>query len=149
MLPGFVASLAQEAAYAFISGRNFLNFGRDKPSAVNADNRESPNCQPGITLPTGSWSAIPQPLLAHEYPRSPEEIRIVDRWIGSRIRKDRRFDAIRHVRAGGVVVLAELSEQPVEMSVVQRLDVAQQFIVQCAMEVAGGHPVRRASWQEI
>ena len=47
-----------------------------------------------------------QPLLAHEFARCLEEVRIVDRRVVRHIRQHRRLYPVGHMRSGGVVVLA-------------------------------------------
>ena len=75
-----------------------------------------------------------QPLLAHEFARCLEEVGIVGRRVVRHIRQDRRLRATGHVRPGCVVVLAEFGEQPIQMAVIDRLDITQQLVGQGAVE---------------
>jgi len=75
-----------------------------------------------------------QPLLTHELARGLEEVWIVRRRVVCHIRQDRRLRATGRVRPGRVVVPSEFDEQPVQMAVIDRLDIAQQFVGKGAVE---------------
>lgn len=63
-----------------------------------------------------------------------EKVRVIGRRDVGHVRQNGWLHSVGHVRPGRVVVMPEMSEQTVEVPLVQGLHVPEQFIIQCAMK---------------